>query len=228
MAEDEYSPVPSGLRRKPEEKEAAGLEEMIEERQQKTEFAPPELKMPEMKLPEISLPLPSVGGGGGISKLAVAALLVALVALYFAYSANSQLGAMRGAVKGIVSDLKEFRDAGAQVKAPVSGKVRLAKDVQLSNVFPPGLEATGTVTIPIKTTLVSRTTTGTLVEIPIDTQVEVPFTSKLDFSKTTEGQSGKIDEEIPLQDEAIITVMAKEVWGGPLGKIISRLEKLSQ
>lgn len=230
MADEDYSSVPSGMRKpKPEEKkEAEGFDEMIEQPAgPKPSFTPPELRMPEVKMPEISLPIPSAAEGG-VSKLAIAALILALISLYFAYSANAQLGAMKGALKDITADLKEFRDAGAQVKAPVSGKVRLVKDVPLSSVFPPDLEATGSVKIPIKTKLLSRTSTGTLVEIPIDTEIEVPFTSKLDFSQTTEGQSAHISEEIPLQDEAIITVAAKDVWGEPLDKIISRLEKLSQ
>ena len=228
-SEDEFSPIPSSMKRsKQEEKKTESLEEMMEQQPEPAQtFTPPELRMPELKPPEISLRVPSLQPSG-ISKLSIAALLLALLALYFAYSANAQLGAMKGAAKDIATDLKEFRDAGAQVKAPVSGTIRIRKELALANVFPPGLEASGTVTIPIKTTLISRTSTGTLVQIPIDTQIVVPFTSTLDFSSTTEGKSAQIDEEIPLQDEAIINVTAREVWGQPLDKIISRLEKLYQ
>ena len=170
---------------------------------------------------------PKRGGGGGL--LLYLALIVALASLYFAYTANSQVAMMKGEIGGVASDLKEFRSKEVSVQAPLSGSVVVKKDLPLSDVFPPTLRATGTLILPIKTTLKAYSSTGgTIYEVPIDQNVSIDFVAPLDFSKTGTGQSLTIDDQIPLGNYVNIRITARDVWGRNLDSIINRLEQASQ
>jgi len=230
MAEEDFSSVPSSMR-KPR---AGGKIE--EEREEEVNIAEPSAPKPPMQMPKvpempkISMEMPkfSLGAGGGIGLPLIIVALVALLSLYMAWSAGNEVGKIKSEASLLAQDLKAFKDRDASIRAPVDGKITVRKDVPLAGVFPPGLTATGTIVLPIKATLVGRSTTGSIFEIPIEQNVTVDFEAPLDFSKTGENENIAINEEIPLGNEAIIKVTAGEVWGPDLDAAIGRLETISK
>jgi len=220
MAEEEYSPIPSGMRR-PRVPAPSGPEEAEEPR------GPPEVSRP--SIPKVSVSVPAISlGGGAPGALVIAIGIIALLALYLAYSANSELGRMKAEAKGLAADLKKFRDREVSIAAPLEGKVTVRKDVPLAGVFPAFLRASGTLILAVKATLIGRSSTGAIFEVPIDQNVSIDFTAPLDFSKTGEGQDIRIDEEIPLGNEAVLKVTARDVWGEDLNSVVRRLEEISR
>ncbi|MDO8339333.1 MAG: hypothetical protein Q7T16_01610 [Candidatus Burarchaeum sp.] len=166
-------------------------------------------------------------GMGGL--LLYVALIVALASLYFAYTASSEVAQMKGEMGGMANDLKIFRSKEISVMAPLSGNVVLKKELPLSGIFPPTLRATGTLILPIKTTLRAYSPTGgTIYEIPINQNVSIDFVAPLDFSKTGVGQSLIIDDQVPVGNYVNIKITARDVWGRDLDAIINRLEQASQ
>ncbi len=230
MAEEDFSSVPSSMR-KPR---AGGKIE--EEREAEVNIAEPPVPRPSMQMPKVpempklgmEMPKFSLGAGGGIGLPLIAVALVALLSLYMAWSAGNQVGMMKAETKLLAQDLKAFKDRDVSIRAPVDGVVTVRKDVPLAGVFPLGLTATGTIILPVKATLVGRSTTGSVFEIPIEQNVTVDFEAPLDFSKTGANENIVIDEEIPLGNEAIIKVNAGEVWGPDLDAAIGRLETISK
>jgi len=222
MAEDEFSAVPSGRRGKPTL--ASITEEVPVPRRSKPKA--PSIPKVEIKAPKVSVPKLSLGGGG---KLVYVVALIALVALYFAYSASNEVGRMKGEMHGVAEDLKVFKAKEASIRAPLEGIVTLKREVPLSGVFPSTLRGSGTLTVPFKTTLVGRSAaTGAIFEINVDQEVSIDFTAPLNFSETGQGQSLLIDEQIPLGNEVDIEITARDVWGPELDSIIDRLETAGQ
>ncbi|VVC03855.1 Uncharacterised protein [Candidatus Burarchaeum australiense] len=161
----------------------------------------------------------------GTNKLIYVALIIAVIAIYFAYAANSQVGMMKEQIRGVAASLKDFRAREVSLNVPLNGKVILNKDLPLSNIFPPNLRATGTLTIPFKTTIIARNpSSGTIYEIPLDQNVSVDFVAPLNFSKTGAGQSLSINEQIPVTNQVTLRITARDVWGPDLDAIINSLE----
>ena len=154
--------------------------------------------------------------------------LLTLVSIYFAYTASSDVARMKAEMRGVAADLKDFRAKEAAIRAPLDGKVTLKKELPLSGIFPATLRASGTLIIPLKTTITAQSSTGgTIYLIPLDQNLSVEFVAPLDFSKTGVGQSILIDEEVELGNEALIRITARDVWGAELDSLISRLERVS-
>jgi hypothetical protein len=230
MAEEEFSSVPSGMRKR------APAGKIEEEQEGEVNIAAPApskqpMQMPKIpEMPKLGMEMPkiSLGAGGGIGLPLITVALVALLSLYMAWSAGNEVGRIKSEASLLAQDLQAFKNRDASIRAPVDGFVTVKKDVPLAGVFPPGLKVSGTITIPLKTTLIGRSTTGGVFEIPIDQNVTADFEAPLDFSNAAQGESIVLNEEIPLGNEAIIRVNAGEVWGPDLDAAIGRLEAIAK
>jgi hypothetical protein len=229
MAEDEFSSVPSSMKgRRPSASSSSSVRAAESEERPRERMRAPEMpKISAPRMPNVEMPKFSAGGSGnGAPNIVVIGIgIIALLALYLAFSAYSEVGKMKAEARGVADDLRSLRDKDALITAPIQGTVTIRKDVPVAQALG-SATAVGTLTIPIRTTMVGRSTTGTVFEVPIDQNITVDVTSLLDFSGSQE--SIAINEEIPVESGATMKVSLKQVAGDELNSMIDRLESVAK
>jgi len=206
------------------EEEAKEEEKEIAQKKAEAKAPPKEEKKP--------IPLrPSSGGGLGSSTasvLAVLAIIIALAAIGFSYLTLTSYNQMRTELRGIVEDLKVYKDTGIPISATLTAEHVVQEDIALKDILSPAsfpvskvLEVSGSLSVynPGIRTYEAAPFTGNLT---------VTGTIDIDPSILDPSRKMRLNYTIPGKGDMIINLPAGALWTPDLENVIDRLEKISR
>ena len=230
--EEEDAEFPSAPRRKEVELGKGVVilppERMREERERKeAENAIIEEK-PERKLPlPPQKPVAQQQQSSGIALILVG--ILAVVAIALSIIAMTSVTSIKGEIKGIAADLRDYKESTLSLKATLSAAHKVEASVPLKDVIssftlpvaPQDLKGTGAITVFLPSI-------GSPVTIPWNGTITVLGTIEVNTSNLAEDRKLKLSYTLPNIGEQVLSFSAGDLFSESLNNISTRLERLSK
>jgi hypothetical protein len=208
------------------------IEEEAKEEEKEITQKKAEVKTPPPKEERKPIPLrPSSGGGVGSSTasvLAVLAIIIALAAIGFTYLTLTSYNQMRTELRGIVEDLKAYKDTSIPINAQLTAEHAVQEDIALKDVLSPAsfpvskvLEVSGNLNV-------YNPGTRTYETAPFTGNLTVTGTIDIDPSTLDPNRKMRLNYTIPGKGNMTINIPAGSLWTPDLENVIDRLEKISR
>ncbi|MCX8166998.1 MAG: hypothetical protein N3E37_04055 [Candidatus Micrarchaeota archaeon] len=157
------------------------------------------------------------------------AIVVALIALYFAWSSYNYVMFFKGRIQTLAKQLSEINDQEIEFTIPdASYKAKISKDVPVNTLFTGPFGVPVEMNIPIDTRLTAYTTTGIPVSLNIKDNLFVKDIARIDPKSLNSNIVVKIETDIKGTTPIIGKTRLKDLYGDKIKNITKELEELSK
>ncbi|PIT85039.1 hypothetical protein COU37_00785 [Candidatus Micrarchaeota archaeon CG10_big_fil_rev_8_21_14_0_10_45_29] len=161
--------------------------------------------------------------------LVIVAVLLSLLSLYISISAPRGLGdADRAELMAIADDLRAIQQKEIVMSSPLRTTVVIDKTFPIIDILPDGFSLKIDGKIPVNTNVLAKTSTGQVLNLKIEDDIELNSEVPIDSKKAMQGVMVNINKEIPIETQFSATLKVSAVYGKELNDMISRVENLAQ
>jgi len=184
-------------------------------------------------MPKMAMPSSKESGSPAFSGMSlfwqamvVIALGLSLVSMGIAAYSMLSLASFKGEASAIANDLRLIANKQQiNISTPLTTEVKLRKTIPMSNLIPPGYAIPVQTEIRLRKRVNAIPVTGVPIIFDMDETVPVKFSLALNQS-TIGSASITVDERMPVEENATITIRIIDAYPQEFKNLIDRLERM--